>query len=175
MSRAPAIFILVTTILVIAFFAFDAYMTRTGRLPPENLFAQANPGPDALPRDALRLPEGVLPDSVMLPFARATDDTGRRDAEMLWINHWTPDAGWAVTVEEVREERDHVALRCWMPNASVVGGGYMLIAELPPDAGGAYMARMEVTVFGRVSRLEHELVGGLPQYRMILDEASVLR
>lgn len=175
MSRAPAIFIFVTAILVIAFFSFDAYLTRTGKLPPENLFAPANPGPASLPRDALRLPEGVLPDSLMLPFARATDDAARRDAAMLWLNHWTPDSGWTVKIEEARSEFGHVALQCWMPNASIVGGGYMLIAKLPPDTRSMYMPSMEVTVFGRVSELQYELVGGLPQYRLILDDASVLR
>ena len=175
MSRAPAIFILITAILVIAFFAFDTYMTRTGKLPPENLFGLTNPAPDTLPRDALRLPEGVLPDSVMLPFVRAKTDVERYDADTLWRDHWTPDAGWQVKIEEVRDEFDHVTLRCWMPNPSVVGGGYTLIAKLPRDEQGKYMPRMEVTVFGRVGQLQYELVGGLPQYRLILEEASVLQ
>jgi hypothetical protein len=51
----------------------------------------------------------------------------------------------------------------------------MLIAKLPRDEQGKYMPRMEVTVFGRVGQLQYELVGGLPQYRLILEEASVLQ
>jgi hypothetical protein len=99
----------------------------------------------------------------------------RYDADTLWRDHWTPDAGWQVKIEEVRDEFDHVTLRCWMPNPSVVGGGYTLIAKLPRDEQGKYMPRMEVTVFGRVGQLQYELVGGLPQYRLILEEASVLQ
>ena len=38
-----------------------------------------------------------------------------------------------------------------------------------------YMPRMEVTVLRCVSDLQYDVVGGLPQFRLILDEASVLR
>jgi hypothetical protein len=174
MSRAPAIFILVTTILVVGFFALDAYMTRTGKLPPDNAFSQSNSSPLSLPANALRITPGVLPDSLMLNFAAAKDDAQRRDAASLWLDHWTPDEGWLAQVEEVREEIDHIALRCWMPNPLMVGGGYLLIAKLPRDDQRLFTRRMEVRLFGRVADLQHEVLGGLPQYRLVLDEASVL-
>ena len=175
MSRAPAIFILLMTIAVIAFFAVDAYFTRTGKLPPEELFAPLNPQPGTLPRDALQLSQGVLPDSIMFNFVTARDDAARADAASLWQNYWLPDEGWKVTIEEVKPAFDKLELRCWINNPSVVGGGYVLIAETIDDGKTIFSPRMQVTLFGRIARLQREELGGLPSYSMFLEESTVLR
>lgn len=175
MSRGPGIFILLMALAVGVFFAVDAYLTRTGKLPPENLFKETHPAPGQLPQNAKQLTTGVLPDSIIFDFVDAKDDRARADAAELWRDYWLPDEGWAVKIEEVRTEVDHVALRCWMSRPSIVGGGYMLIARLPAEEAGAYTARMEVKIFGRISQMQYENIGGLPYYRLIIEEASVLR